>query len=145
GKSGCPRWQVRGPSWRNSAGQDFGQSLAKVFEAFGSVSAALFGDRPSGVSNVIQSLHHRRPIVIALEQVDVEAFPETLVVTTLPAEFLDVQFLDSLSENSHPLLGPAVIDDVADIEMPANSRAVELIDIPRGFERAEQELIPNIL
>ena len=66
-------------------------------------------------------------------------------VHVLAAEFLDVEFLNALAEDANPLLRPPEINGVADIEMPAHGRAVEFIHKAGGFERAEQEMVPDIL
>ena len=55
-----------------------------------------------------------------------------------------MQFLDALAQNANPLFRPAVGDDVADVEMPADPRTVEFVHITRGLQRAEQKMVPDI-
>ena len=53
--------------------------------------------------------------------------------------------MDAVAEDADPLLRPAVGDDVADVEVPADPLAVELVGVAGGFERAEQEVVPDVL
>src|ERR1035441_3227124 len=128
-----------------SGGQYLGEAVGEVFESFRGVAAGLFGHHPAVVADVVHGLHDGRPIVIAFEQLNVEALPQAFGVALLAAEFLDMELLDAWPEDANPLLGPAVVDDVADIEMPANRGAFEFVHVTGGFQRAEQEAIPHVL
>src|SRR5580765_4756127 len=109
--------------------KDFGEAVDEGFQSFRSVAAGLFGDAPAVVADVIEGFHHRGPVVIAFEEADLEAFPKSFVIALFAAEFFDVKFLNAFTENANPLFRPAVGDDVADVEMPADSGTLEFIDI----------------
>ena len=51
---------------------------------------------------------------------------------------------DSLAQLADPFLGIAELDDVADVEVSADPRALELVDVAGKLERAEQELVPDL-
>src|SRR5450759_597961 len=104
------------------------------------VAAGYFGDEPALVADVIEGLHDSGPVAVAGEQFHVEAFPQAFLVAFGAAEFLDVDLGNAFAQNADPLFRPAVIDNVAHVKVPADARAVEFIDVARGFERAEQEL-----
>jgi hypothetical protein len=57
------------------AGEDFGHPIAQVFEAFGTVAAALFGYAPTLVGNFIERGHYCGPIVVAFQQGDFKTLP----------------------------------------------------------------------
>ena len=57
---------------------------------------------------------------------------------------LHVNALDPRPERQDPILRIAVLHHVADIEMRLQPRAVELVDERAHFERAEQELVPDV-
>src|ERR1039457_4887610 len=126
------RWRFTG----GSGGQYLGEAVGEVFESFRGVAAGLFGHHPTVVSDVVHRLHDGGPVVVAFEQLHVEALPQAFSVALLAAEFLDMELLDARPENANPLLGPAVVDDVADIKVPADGGAVEFIDGTEGFQPA---------
>ena len=68
-----------------------------------------------------------------------------MLVPLLAAEFLDVQFLDARPQDANPLLGPAVVEDIAHIEMPPDRRAVEFVHVARSLQRAKEEMVPHVL
>src|SRR5437667_2897235 len=104
----------------------------------------LFGNAPTLKAYFVQRLHNRRPVIIPFEEFDIETFATPFGVSTFPAEFLDVQRDDTFAQNPNPLLGPAIMDHIADIKMPADPRALELINETSRFERAEEKIIPNV-
>jgi len=53
--------------------------------------------------------------------------------------------VDALAERPDPVLGPAVLDDVADVEVGLQPRALELVDVARELQRAEEEVVPDLL
>ena len=66
--------------------------------------------------------------------------------TALPErEILDVQFHDALAQGANPILRISVDRDIADIEIGADPRGLELVDVAREFERAEKKLVPDLL
>src|ERR1017187_4431260 len=128
-----------------SGGQYLSQAVGEVFESLRDVAAGLFGHNPAVIADVIHGLHDGGPIVVTFEQLHVEAFPQALSIALLAAEFLDMELLDARPKNADPLLGPTVGDDVADIEVPAYGWALEFVHVTGGFERAEQEVVPDVL
>src|SRR5438105_3182450 len=102
------------------------------------------GDCPTMVTDAIERFHHRRPIVVALEIVHLKSRSHSSTLLLLAAVFLDMQLLDSFSERANPLFGPAVRDDIADIEMPADVRGIKLVHVTNRFERTQQKMVPNI-
>src|SRR5262249_10495872 len=92
---------------RRLAGEYFSKTISEVFQSLGRIASALLGHRPARIAHVVQRFHHCRPIVIAFEQRDIKAFPQALFVTSFAAELFNVELLNSLAENAHPLLRPA--------------------------------------
>src|SRR5208337_3788661 len=107
-------------SLRRSGFKDAGQAPGEVLQALRAVATALFGDAPAGVVDVVQGAHHGGPVVVAFEEFNVKALPEAMVVAELAAEFFDVELLDARAEDANPLFRPAEVDDVADVEVPAD-------------------------
>src|ERR1017187_9451624 len=128
-----------------SGGEDLAQAVGEIFEAFRTVAAGLFGHYPAVVADVVHGFHDGGPVVVPFEQLHVEAFPQAFGVALFAAELLDVELLDARPEDANPLLWPAIVDDVADVEVPADGGAFEFIDVTSGFERAEQEVVPDVL
>src|SRR6266540_6314069 len=142
GRTGSAPGHCRGGS--GSARKDALHFLRKLLQTFRAVGARLFRDAPTFITNVVERLHHRRPVIVAFQKLDAKAFPEALLDGLLAAEFLDVQFLNAFAEDVNPLLGPAVGNDVAHVEMPADPRTVELVHVTRRLERAEKKMVPDI-
>src|SRR5947209_6243316 len=117
-----------------SACEDFGHAVGEVFEAFRAVGAGLFGDAPTVVADVVEGFHDGGPVIVAFEEVGAFA----------AGVFFDVKFLDALSKDVNPMIGPADSHDVADVEMPADGWAVEFVDVTRGFERAEEKMVADV-
>src|SRR6266849_8459512 len=107
-----------------STGEDAVHPLGDVLEP-SRVAAGNLSDAPAVEANFIQRFHDRRPVVVAFEQGNVEALPQAFLVAPLAAEFFDMERDDPFVENADPLFGPAVVDDVADIEVPADPRALK--------------------
>src|SRR6266568_3322070 len=124
---------------RPLGGENFSHPLGKVFESLQAVRTVLLSDSPAIVSDVVQCFHDGRPIVITFPERHVEALPEPLGIALFAAEFLDVKLLNAVAENCDPVLGPAKVEDIANVEMPADRRTFELIHVARRFERAEQK------
>src|SRR5262249_40951085 len=117
----------------------------EILQSFGRMAPALLGHDPAGVPDFIDCLHHGGPIVVSFEQRHLEAFPQTFLFASFAAVFLDMKLLNALTQDAYPLLRPAIGDHVADIKMPTYRRAVKLIDVTSRFERAEQEVVPDVL
>src|SRR5437667_4061345 len=94
-----PRTFIRRSTRKNAV-----HFFRKLFQTFGAVGAPLFGDAPAVVADFVERLHHFRPIIVAFQKRNIEAFPQALFVRLLTAEFLDVQFLNALAEYANPLL-----------------------------------------
>ena len=96
------------------------------------------------ITDLVDGLHDRGPVVVALEELGIEARPLALLVRLSPAVLLDVQRRDALAQDADPLLGPSVMDQVPDIEVPAHHGALEFIDIAGGLQRAQEEIVPDV-
>jgi hypothetical protein len=48
------------------------------------------------------------------------------------------------AKSRDPLFGPAVVDDVADIEVSAHPGALDLVNEPARLQWAEQEVVPHV-
>src|ERR1035441_6887355 len=81
----------------------------------------------------------------ALEVLDRKAGIEALLAHLLATELLDMQLLNARAQDANPLLRPPEVNGVADVELPARGGAVQFIHKAGGFERAEQEMVPDIL
>ena len=44
-----------------------------------------------------------------------------------------------------PLFGPAVGDEVPDVEIPPDPVTLERVDVLRGLPRTQQEVVPDVL
>ena len=105
--------------------------LGEELQARG-VAAGDFEDAPACVADLVERFHRRRPVVVAFAEFDLKAFAQAFGVALFAAEFLDVQIEDARAEDAHPMLRPAVGHEIAEIEMPADPRAADLIDETRG-------------
>src|SRR5689334_9913111 len=105
---------------RRLAGKNFAKTNCQIFQALWSIATALFGHHPAGVPDLINGFHDGRPVIVPLEQGHLKSFPKTFFFAALATVFFDVEFLNTLSQKSYPLLGPAIGDHVADIEMPTH-------------------------
>ncbi len=105
----------------------------------------LFRDHPASVLHVIKRADHRRPIRVALHELDVKTCTRSLRVADFPAVFLHVDLGDARAKHANPVIGPTVVYDVTNIEVPANEWALERVDVARRFERAEEKLVPHVL
>ena len=128
---------------RDLAGEDFVGALSKKLEA-GGIATADFEDTPAVVIDGVESLHDCGPLHIALPEFDVEPLPEAGIVAFFAAKFFDMKVENAGAEGAEPLFGPARIDDIADVEVPTDPRAPDFIEIARGLEWAEEELVPDI-
>src|SRR6185503_3761450 len=117
------------------AREDAVHAIGKIFQTLRRVSSALLGDAPAVVADLVQRSHDRGPVVVAFEELNAETGARPFLVALLAAVFFDVELLDALAEDANPLFWPAVIDDVADVEVPANELAVELVNVSGGLER----------
>ena len=110
-------------------------SADDVFHRLEIAKADFRGD-PALVADVAQGRSDGGPVDLALAQAVIE--PLLLLV------FLDVHLEDPLAQLADPFLGIAELDDVADVEVSADPRALELVDVAGKLERAEQELVPDL-
>src|SRR5882762_8308659 len=119
---------------RQNSVQPFGERL----QSFGILRliAGLFRDAPALIADPVEGFHDGRPIVVALEERHGEALGF--------AEFLDVQFEDVLAEQRNPTLGRVEPDDVADVEVPADPRAVDFVEITHRFLWLHDEIVPDL-
>src|SRR4051794_34968424 len=63
----------------------------------------------------------------------------------LKREVLKMQLHDPLSQRMDPVVRVAVDRHVADVEVRADPRRLELVDVAREFDGALQEFIPDLL
>src|SRR5690606_5086246 len=87
---------------------------------------------------------HGRPVVLVFTNLCLEAFPRAAGVPERPAIPLDVELQNAVTEHFNPVLGPAVVDDVANVEIPPDPRTLKLVDVPRGLQRAKKEVVPDV-
>ena len=118
------------------APRDFGKPLA--------VAPAYFGRPPAAIADFVECRQHGRPVAIPVSQLDIEAGARPLLIANPAAVLFDVDFENPLTEDADPLFGPAVVHDVADIEIGPHPRTLEFIDVAREFEGAEQKHVPDI-
>src|SRR5207249_4789255 len=59
--------------------------------------------------------------------------------------FLDVQFQYALAEHANPLFRGAVAKHIADVEMPADERTINRVEILPCLPRRGDEIVPDIL
>src|SRR5262249_6100867 len=88
-------------------------------------------------TDIIQRLHDRRPMVVALQK----AHRELLELAVL----LDVQLEDALTQDGDPSLGWTIPDGVADVEMPAYLRTINGAEEIPGLLRSSDEIVPDVL
>lgn len=100
---------------------------------------------PALVADFVEGLHDGGPVVVALEELDVETGPLAGLVGLRAGVLLDVEGGDPLAEDADPLFGPAVVDEVAAVEVPADLGGLEFVDVAGCFEGAEQEIVPDVL
>src|SRR5690625_1268787 len=109
------------------------------------ISISGFNNPVPAVTDITEGLHDLFPFVVTLHQIHTETCPEALIIALAAAELLDVDHGDPFPEDADPLLWPSVVEDVSDVEIPADLRSTELIHILYGFHRTEQKMIPHIL
>src|SRR5207247_11263863 len=98
--------------------------------------ARLFGDAPARVASLVKRFHNRGPVVVTVKKPDAETLGH--------AVFLDVQFENAFAQNANPILRRAELDHVADVEMPADLRAVDLLQIRQRLFRFGDEIVPDV-
>ena len=113
-----------------------------VFEAG---RAILLGDHPAGVADLVEGGEDLGPIAVPFKKIDSKAGAGAFFVADFAAVFLDVNLDDAWAKRANPVLGPAGVDDVADVKMPADERAFKGVDVGDSLERAEKKSVPNIL
>ena len=99
----------------------------------GTIATADLRGHPAFVPDLVERLHHRRPVAVALKQPHVESGPAALLVEFPAAVFLDVDLHDPRPEDPDPLLRPAVRHQIPHIQIPADPRALEGVHELRGF------------
>jgi hypothetical protein len=105
------------------------------------VPCANFDRNPAVIANFpkspadIRPVDSLRPSVLGIE----------LRMICSGLEALDMNFDEPLADGSNPVLRKAVGDYIADVEVGPDPGAVELIDIPDEFERAQQKSVSHVL
>src|SRR6266513_3068112 len=120
------------------AGQDQIEPAAHFLEVRGISVVKLHRGR-SGIANLGERLVYLRPVDFALAQRHPLGH-----LAFLELEVLDVELDDALAQRANPVLRISGDHHVADIEIGADPRALEIVDIPGHFERAEQKLVPDL-
>src|SRR5258705_256751 len=120
-------------------------ALCQVAGGFhvGGLVAGLFGDRPSGVASVVQGLHHRRPVGVALEQFGT-GVPPGGRVRGFRAVVLDVNAEDAFANHLNPAFGRSDAARVADVEMPAHPFAVDGVEVFDRLLGGHDEIVTDI-
>ena len=121
---------------RGSAGENLVRPLGEEFQARG-VAAGDFEDAPAVVGDVFERAHDGGPFHVALAQLDLEAFPQPGFVALFAAEFLDVEIEHARAEDAQPLLGPAEVDDVADVEIFVSSLTAAAVQDAEGTDKQQ--------
>src|SRR5690349_16077901 len=98
------------------AGKYLPKPRREILQSFWRIAPALLRHDPARVADFIDRFHHRRPIVVAFEQRHLEALPQTFLFASFAAVFLDVKFLNTLTQDAYPLLRPAIGDHIANIK-----------------------------
>src|SRR5439155_14739889 len=117
----------------DSRAENFAHASRKIFEAFGRIAPRLFGNRPAIIADLVQRFHDRGPVIVPFAERHAEAFPQSIAVSLFAAVLFNVQLLNAFAQNCNPLLGPAEVEHVTNIEMPAYCWALEIINVARGF------------
>jgi len=97
------------------------------------------------IADLIEGFHHFRPVDVAFTKADFKPGTFALGICNLPAVLLDVNLGDSLPKDPYPLFRPSVCKDIPAIEIESDNRCPELIDIICRFDRAQKEVVPDIL
>ena len=86
----------------------------------------------------------RGPVHVAHAEFHAEAFSESLGVAFFPAELFNMEVEEPGPGSRDPLFGPAVVDDVASIDVPDHPGALDLVNEPGRLQRTEQEVVPRV-
>src|SRR5581483_5454896 len=118
------------------------QGLGDMLQAqFGMhVIASHFGGDVSVIADGLQRLAHSLPRHVALQWV-----AEAGDVADAGVEVLDMHLLDALSQDFDPLVGIAVGQDIARVEVGSDVGAANLVKDSGELQRREQELVPDVL
>src|ERR1043166_2510298 len=111
-------------------------ALGQLFR-FEVVVAVELGRHVVRKADLSERLAHFLPVHVPLEELH--------ELARIPLVVLQVDAVDPLAERPDPILGPAVFDDVADVEVGPHPRALEVVDEPGEFERRQKEVVPNLL
>src|SRR5947208_15441206 len=96
-----------------------GHPLRNILQRIEIVGAVLFSYAPAVIADFIERFHDSRPIVVAFAERRAKTFPQSFRVAPLAAEFLDMELLNPLAQYANPLLAPAVVENMAAVDMPA--------------------------
>src|SRR5438094_10198983 len=122
------------------AGQEPVEPRHHVLEV-GGVAAVDLGGHPAVVADGVEGPAHLYPVDVALAQV----LPGEAAARAVELEVLEVHLGDARAQRAHPVLGIAVEDDIADVEVGLDPGRRELVHVARELDRAEQELVPDLL
>src|SRR5215472_13963723 len=120
------------------AGQNQIEPAAHFLEIRG-ISAVELDRGRSGISGLSQSLVYLGPVDFAFAQRDPLGY-----LALLELEVLDVELHDALAQRANPVLRISGDHHVTHIKVGSNPWALEIVDIPCKFERAEQKLVPDL-
>src|SRR2546423_1501153 len=70
---------------------------------------------------------------------------ESRAVADVGFEVLNVHLLDAAAKDAYPLIGISIEQNVAGVEVGADERAADLVQVAGELERAEQKLVPDVL
>src|SRR4029453_14683578 len=110
-------------------------------QKIGPIAALDFSRRPPGKPDLRQRTMHSLPVDIAFADIlPVESSPRAIHL-----EVLEVQTDDAGAERANPVLRIAIQHHVADVEIRPQVLRLEIIDVADELERAEKELVPDLL
>src|SRR5262249_9820134 len=74
-----------------------------------------------------------------------DPLPREFAVRPGEVEVLQVHLEDAVGERADPVLRERIEDDVPHVEVRLDPGGVELVDVTRELQRAEEELVPDLL
>ena len=122
------------------AGQEAVEARDHVLQVRG-VAALDLGRDPAVVADLGEGLAHLGPVHVALAEV----LPGERPLLAVELEVLDVDAGDPRPEGADPVLRIAVEEHVAHVEVGLHPGRGELVDVARHLERAQEELVPDLL
>src|SRR5579884_1175876 len=124
-----PQSLVPSPQYLVHAGADIAQ--------IGLVATGQLGVEIAVVADLRERPTHLRPVHIPLQQ------RHELIGGTL--EVFEMHLPDAPAQRANPVLRPAENDHISHVEIDLYQRVPERIDVVGKLQRAEQEVVPDLL